>query len=101
MPLIEAAFPGTVGDGAVDRAELSKQVTGNPEATKRLQAIVYPLMAGERQKFLEEAQASGADIVVFDIPPVRDRRRGQHGCGCRRQRAMPISSARGCWRGLG
>ncbi len=65
---IEAAFPGTVKDGAVDRAELSKHVTGNPEATSRLQAIVYPLMAGERKRFLDDAQASGADLVVFDIP---------------------------------
>jgi len=65
---IGEAFPGAVKDGAVDRTELSKHVTGNPEATARLQAIVYPLMAGERQKFLRDAQASGADLVVFDIP---------------------------------
>ncbi len=63
---IAAAFPGTVKDGAVDRAELSKHVTGNPDATARLQAIVYPLMAGERRKFLEDA--SEAELVVFDIP---------------------------------
>ena len=63
---IEAAFPGTVKDGAVDRTELSKRVTGNPEATARLQAIVYPLMAGERQKFLDDSR--DADLVVFDIP---------------------------------
>ena len=63
---LEAAFPGVVREGAVDRAELSKHVTGNHEATHRLQAIVYPLMAGERRKFLEDAQ--GAEIVVFDIP---------------------------------
>ncbi|MEI9990473.1 MAG: dephospho-CoA kinase [Rhizomicrobium sp.] len=63
---IAAPFPGTVKDGAVDRAELSKYVTGNPEATARLQAIVYPLMAGERKRFLDAAQ--GADMVVFDIP---------------------------------
>ncbi len=63
---VEAAFPGTVKDGAVDRAELSKHVTGNPEATARLQAIVYPLMTGARQKFLSDA--AGADLVVFDIP---------------------------------
>ncbi|HEY0301076.1 MAG TPA: dephospho-CoA kinase [Rhizomicrobium sp.] len=63
---LDAAFPGVVKDGAVDRAELSRHVTGNPDATQRLQAIVYPLMAGERRKFLEDAQ--GADIVVFDIP---------------------------------
>ena len=65
---IEAAFPGTVKDGAVDRAELSKHVTGNPEATAKLQAIVYPLMTGERKRFLDEAAALGADLVVFDIP---------------------------------
>lgn len=63
---LEAAFPGVVREGAVDRAELSKHVTGNHEATQRLQAIVYPLMAGERRKFLEDAE--GAEIVVFDIP---------------------------------
>ena len=65
---IEAAFPGTVKDGAVDRAELSKHVTGNPEATAKLQAIVYPLMVGERKRFLDAAAASDADLVVFDIP---------------------------------
>ena len=63
---LDAAFPGVAKDGAIDRAELSKHVTGNPEATKKLQAIVYPLMAGERQKFL--SNAAGADLVVFDIP---------------------------------
>ena len=65
---IEAAFPGTRRDGAVDRIELSKRVTGDHEATQRLQKIVYPLMAEERRKFLEDAEAHGADIVVFDIP---------------------------------
>src|SRR5689334_24973355 len=47
---IEAAFPGTLKDGAVDRAELSRKVTGDHGATQRLQAIVYPLMADERRK---------------------------------------------------
>jgi len=65
---LEAAFPGVVRDGQVDRALLSKRVTGNPEATRQVQEIVYPLMAGERQRFLDDAKASGADIVVFDIP---------------------------------
>ena len=65
---IGRAFAGAVKDGAVDRAELSKQVTGDHDATQRLQAIVYPLMADERRKFLENAEKNGADIVVFDIP---------------------------------
>jgi dephospho-CoA kinase len=65
---IETAFPGTLKDGAVDRTELSKRVTGDHDATQRLQKIVYPLMADERRKFLADAEAKGADIVVFDIP---------------------------------
>ncbi len=65
---LEAAFPGVVKQGGVDRTELSKHVTGNPEATKKLQAIVYPLMADERRRFVEEATAKGADLIVFDIP---------------------------------
>lgn len=68
VTLLDAAFPGVVKDGAVDRAELSKHVTGNPENTQRLQSIVYPLMAGERARFLKEAQEASADIIVFDIP---------------------------------
>lgn len=65
---IGTAFPGTVKDDAIDRVELSKRVTGDHAATQRLQAIVYPLMADERRKFLENAEKNGADIVVFDIP---------------------------------
>ena len=65
---LAAAFPGVVRDGRVDRTLLSERVTGNPDATKRLQEIVYPLMAGERQRFLDDARASGADMVLFDIP---------------------------------
>jgi len=61
-----AAFAGVVKDGAVDRAELSKHVTGNHEATQKLQSIVYPLMAKERAKFL--ADTADRDLIVFDIP---------------------------------
>ena len=71
---IAAAFPAAVKDGVVDRAELSKHVTGNHDATQQLQAIVYPLMADERRKFLEDAGRKGADIVVFDIPPLFETR---------------------------
>jgi dephospho-CoA kinase len=68
VPLLEQAFPGAVREGRVDRNELSKHVTGNPKATEQLQKIVYPLMAGERQRFLDDARDRGADIVIFDIP---------------------------------
>ncbi|KZM51205.1 dephospho-CoA kinase [Labrenzia sp. OB1] len=67
-PLIESAFPGTVIDGKVDRALLSPHVLGKPDAMKRLEAIVHPLVREEELQFLEKAQAAGRRIVMMDIP---------------------------------
>ncbi|MEZ5812673.1 MAG: dephospho-CoA kinase [Rhizobiaceae bacterium] len=67
-PLIEAAFPGTVVDGVVDRQRLSKVVLGNAEALRKLECIVHPLVAEERQAFLERQRQAGAPVVVLDIP---------------------------------
>src|SRR6202008_2867279 len=44
VPLIEAAFPGTVADGKVDRVKLGACVLGDADALKRLEAIVHPLV---------------------------------------------------------
>ncbi|MBO9710073.1 MAG: dephospho-CoA kinase [Caulobacter sp.] len=65
---VEAAFPGVVVDGAVDRARLSGHVVGKPEALKRLEAIVHPLVGADRAGFFEKAAEAGADIVVLDVP---------------------------------
>jgi len=62
------AFPGVVKDGAIDREALRQRVLGDPEALKRLNAIVHPLVGRDRGKFFESAQAMGADMVVLDIP---------------------------------
>jgi|JI10StandDraft_1071094.scaffolds.fasta_scaffold544616_2 dephospho-CoA kinase len=67
VPLVEAAFPGVVKDGAVDRQELSKHVVGKPEAMKMLESIVHPLTFQHRETFLKEAAAT-TDIAVLDIP---------------------------------
>jgi dephospho-CoA kinase len=63
---VEAAFPGVVVDGAIDRPRLSEKITADPSALTRLEAIVHPLVAAERAAFLESAKA--ADVVVLDIP---------------------------------
>lgn len=68
VPLIEAAFPGTVVDGKVDRQKLSACVVGKPEELKKLEAIVHPLVREEENAFLREAEASGAPIALLDIP---------------------------------
>jgi dephospho-CoA kinase len=67
-PLVEAAFPGTTRDGRVDRALLAQAVVGKPDAMKRLEAIVHPLVAQARDRFLADAREAGAPVVVLDIP---------------------------------
>jgi dephospho-CoA kinase len=63
--MIEAAFPGTTRQGAVDRALLSKAVTADPGALARLEALMHPLVAERRAEFLAQSEAP---IVVLDIP---------------------------------
>jgi dephospho-CoA kinase len=65
---VEAAFPGVVVDGAIDRAKRSAAVVGNSEALAQLEAIVHPLVGAHRIGFFEKAEAEGRDIVVLDIP---------------------------------
>ena len=67
-PAIEAAFPGTTVDGKVDRAKLSAKVVHDQAAIKQLEQIVHPMLGASRQKFLDDAERSGAPVVVMDIP---------------------------------
>ncbi|ERM02863.1 dephospho-CoA kinase [Brucella intermedia 229E] len=67
-PLIEAAFPGTVENGSVNREKLSAAVIGKPEALKRLEAIVHPLVREEEEAFRRNAQDAGAPLALIDIP---------------------------------
>lgn len=65
---IEAAFPGAIADGRVDRGRLGTIVAGDEEAFKRLENIVHPLVAQAREQFLEAAEKRGEPLVVLDIP---------------------------------
>jgi dephospho-CoA kinase len=67
-PAIEAAFPGTTVGGKVDRTRLSAQVVHDPAAMRRLEQIVHPMLGASRQKFLEDAERSGAPVAVVDVP---------------------------------
>lgn len=68
VPAIEAAFPGTTADGKVDRKKLSARVVHDPDAMKQLEQIVHPMLGSSRQKFFDDAERSGAPVVVLDVP---------------------------------
>src|SRR5471030_2461330 len=68
LPPIEAAFPGVVKAGMLDRQALGARVFGNKEALRRLEAIVHPLVGQRQRAFLKRAAQRGAPLVVLDIP---------------------------------
>jgi len=68
VPLIEAAFPGSVTGGKVDRAKLAGMVLNDNAALARLETIVHPLVTASRERFLTDAQAKGVPVVVLDVP---------------------------------
>lgn len=66
LPAIEAVFPGSTGPEGVRRDELGSIVFGDADALARLETIVHPAVARQREQFLETNSA--ASMVVFDIP---------------------------------
>jgi dephospho-CoA kinase len=79
VPFVEAAFPGSTTAGKIDRTKLAPMVIDNPAALAQLEAIVHPLVATAREKFLAAAQARGDRIVVLDIPLLFET---SGDCGC-------------------
>jgi dephospho-CoA kinase len=65
---VEAAFPGVAVDGKIDRAKLAEKLVGNPDAIRRLEAIVHPLVRAVSERFIAEQAARGARVLVLDIP---------------------------------
>jgi dephospho-CoA kinase len=66
VPLIEARFPNTTRDGAVDRDALSAAVLGDRDELAALEAIVHPAVHHERTRFIVDHGDRPA--LLFDIP---------------------------------
>ncbi|MDV6373633.1 dephospho-CoA kinase [Deinococcus arenicola] len=65
---IEAAFPGTVIDGVLDRAALAAVAFADPARLAQLNAIVHPRVRTRMAALELEAVARGAQWIVQDIP---------------------------------
>jgi dephospho-CoA kinase len=65
---IGAAFPGTISDGAVNRAALRAAVLGKPEQLRRLEQLMHPLVRAAEQRFLASARRARRPAAVLDIP---------------------------------
>lgn len=65
---IEAAFPGVVKDGAVDRPALGARVFGDDAALKRLEKIIHPMLGRGERAFLARAARNRQPVVARDVP---------------------------------
>jgi len=88
MPLvaeIAAAFgPGVLDTaGGLDRAALGALVFRDPEARTRLNQIVHPKVGAEFARRVAAARASGARVLVLDIPLLFEGRRAGTGSAAR------------------
>lgn len=68
VPAIEAAFPGVVKAGAVDRAALGARVFRDPLALRRLESILHPLVREVEGRFRHRAAMRRLPLIVLDIP---------------------------------
>ncbi|WP_372824800.1 dephospho-CoA kinase [Polaromonas sp.] len=55
-------------EGALDRDHMRQLIFSNPQARKRLEAIVHPLVAQETERQAAQALQSGYACIVFDVP---------------------------------
>ena len=78
VPLIEAAFPGTTASGRVERARLADAVLEDPEAFRRLEGLIHPLVEAEERAFLRREAERGAEMAVLEIPLLYETGRDAH-----------------------
>ncbi|MEM8958196.1 MAG: dephospho-CoA kinase [Pseudomonadota bacterium] len=57
--------PEAVVDGTVSREELKAWIAQDPDALRRIEDVIHPLVASDRREFLK---STDADIAVLDIP---------------------------------
>jgi dephospho-CoA kinase len=65
---IEAAFPGTTRQGAVDRTALRQAVLADRSALTKLEHILHPMVEAEEKAFVSRSRRAGKPAVVLDIP---------------------------------
>ncbi len=65
IPAVAGLLPDAIVDGAVDRQRLKAEISRDPAFLPKLEAAVHPLVARDRQTFIEQLDGG---VAVLDIP---------------------------------
>ena len=67
LPALAAAFGADIigRDGAMDRDRMRALAFADPDAKRRLEAVLHPMIGAEAQR---QATAAGERCIVFDVP---------------------------------
>lgn len=55
-------------EDGINRQKLGAIVLNNPKAMKKLEDIIHPLVAADRQEFIQESAKTNPPYVLIDIP---------------------------------
>lgn len=62
---VNAIFPDAVRNGAVDKSVLRAWIAQDPEALKKIESVVHPLVAADRAHFIANETAP---VLLVDVP---------------------------------
>lgn len=68
LPYLACLFPNSVIDGCLDRQLLRKMVMLDPSNLQKLEKVILPLVAQERDRFIQRLQRRNVKWCVLDIP---------------------------------
>ena len=68
VELVEQSFPGSTKDGVVDRTALGKQVVGDENKMKKLEALIHPLVRKKELAFRKHVISQGEPLAILDVP---------------------------------
>jgi dephospho-CoA kinase len=55
-------------NGTLNRSKLAQQVFSDPEARRRLDALIHPLVTKELQDRVADLERQGVDLVLVEVP---------------------------------
>lgn len=67
--LVDLFGPAILGaDGGIDRSILKSRVVDNRDVLMEVESAVHPLVEKDRQQFARQAEESGKELAVLEIP---------------------------------